>query len=706
MATRLPTSCCKWQLKQRQPFASFCKITNSFCSTVYLLLIVYDFLFYRFCYNFAYVNVHNTDTQRKIFKNNKRRLTFFYILMFVENCTLAGLWWKFRHGDENLIDALIGQSSEELTTADPLANSGLPPDVASGIIAIIPVSFMLGISFMIIYYVFFHPTVSSSLCCCSEDNEVASLAEKEEEPLTSPIQASDRDQNEAARRRSASLPPSMNTPSTEMNQEADIKRPSSVVIEASSATELLPFQRQRPSSVERSAAHCSCYSLRNESEVFQSLTPEKKTHPSRTRSFDHSGSDRAGSRMRATRSMSSEQKQVRIQQLTKQKKTIERVLEKQLSLNFREQPYAETCFRRPTSPQSPIEEMFNREGRARQLRGKKEAGTNGRFSVPGEGSGEGLEAFQPTLDSVAQRGDVSRCTAPTSDEPLSFLGGGEEQNKHPIPVKQPECAEQTTHQSRNGKASFCKFQQRTEGNAVKLETTSGREYTRSGTFPRYSKRSDVASRSLRRQVLNPIRENAQNTPVTSASLSNIAARPSESWKVGNVPRAASFAVAKNETVISIESALWISVPADVFWFAFNQKASSRLLPDLVRTPLFQQRRRRSFLSGACLSERFDNETNVRHCRSKRLTYRNIVICVRSFSMYFAFLCAFDIREFLEPYVALFSTCESFSETKVYRCDVVIWPGSLPPRFAASVQLRKTTAYFFDCFELPSIEISR
>ena len=132
-------------------------------------------LIFRFCCIFSYINVHADQL-------NACRMILYYWLMFVENSTMALLWYYF-HNDGSLLWELTGIGNK----TDISESSTWSTSTALALLVTIVGSFCIGILFLALYYLFFHPKAPVKLC-------------KRDEPQSTPARQSVTDSTHAEER--------------------------------------------------------------------------------------------------------------------------------------------------------------------------------------------------------------------------------------------------------------------------------------------------------------------------------------------------------------------------------------------------------------------------------------------------------------------------------------------------------------------------
>nr|CAB3267789.1 XK-related a [Phallusia mammillata] len=514
--------------------------------------LVYDVVI-GFCYNFAYINVTNKT-------NNKCRMILFYMVMFVENCILAVVWLYFRQGGGNLIDTFIGSQSLVNSSPSTLEEETLPADVALAIVVLIPSMFILGILFMLLYYIFLHPTTGESSCCGSSNGRLTpkeSDAEQTVELTTVELRATS-ESHRSYRRSEAIRSWHMDTQPLDYPKDTRPKRPNSEIIESSASSlfdePTLAPTKPKPKPVEVNSAYCSCYSLRHEAEVVNTYQKEKSSQlvvSSASQIQEKTEVVYTPRKGNVVNIKDAELKALKVDLQLQEKKRKKLKIEQELrKLNL--QPHTSS---QSVSPQSPTEELFNRKGRVKDLLSPSTS-----MTLPKTPSRQ-LHVSSPV-------------SMPVSDQPPPVVKEMPSKWVHPpspltqtFELKQTFTSQTMSHASPSSR-TISMHRRRLNSEDANMEASSAMNYspmsTKCGTFPRCSRRQELSTpnRSLQGKTLKTIRENKLAMHNAggrdySASLSNIAIKHQigAGLKKAKVPRAMSFTVSKNEQVISIESAL-------------------------------------------------------------------------------------------------------------------------------------------------------
>lgn len=138
-----------------------------------------EYLFNAVCgiiYIFCFFNVHEDKDGRN--SRSRCRMLIFYLVVFAENSVLSILWYFFRPGGDTrllswteLISSGILSSSNkpELTTPSliPMKNASvIPTGYAMLLLLAVHMFYIMGLSFMLIYYTALHPRKRKQRICC------------------------------------------------------------------------------------------------------------------------------------------------------------------------------------------------------------------------------------------------------------------------------------------------------------------------------------------------------------------------------------------------------------------------------------------------------------------------------------------------------------------------------------------------------------
>nr|XP_039270761.1 uncharacterized protein LOC120345396 [Styela clava] len=143
-----------------------------------------EYLFNGICgiiYIFCFFNVHEEKDGRN--SRSRWRMLIFYLVVFAENSIFSILWYFFRPGGDTklpswkeLMSSGILSSSETLQPTPP----SLIPTKSAGVIQMghalllivaVHLFYILGLTFMLLYYFALHPKKSSENCCLASETE-------------------------------------------------------------------------------------------------------------------------------------------------------------------------------------------------------------------------------------------------------------------------------------------------------------------------------------------------------------------------------------------------------------------------------------------------------------------------------------------------------------------------------------------------------
>ncbi|XP_078482884.1 XK-related a [Ciona intestinalis] len=233
-----------------------------------------------FCYTFAYINVHTKQDS-----NNRYRMAVYYFLIFLENVAISMVWFYFRQGGGSLLEVLLGSnnsfSAVNVTTATEAPVKSIAPNIAIGFVFAVNGLFIVGILFMLVYYMLLHPT-NGGPCCNAALVNIGELNTGEATGLTASAVAARSNYNLREKRSTSQFHSWHSTSLTYEEIDNKIKkRPSSDILPQTAFTygdeQPLEDNKRVSAVIEVNSAACSCYSLRNTALGYQ---PIKTQSPS------------------------------------------------------------------------------------------------------------------------------------------------------------------------------------------------------------------------------------------------------------------------------------------------------------------------------------------------------------------------------------------------------------------------------------------
>jgi len=215
-------------------------------------------LFFRFCYTFAYINVHFGS-------RNRYRMLVYYTVTLLENTVIAVCWFNFRRGGGSLLSAIRGIDEEDANV--PSETAALSDNVALILVVVVVAIFVLGMIFFLLYYLLLHPQApGTNLCLRGEKDE--SL--EDDKSLAPPAHMScgdnyrvHRDAKQFRSWHSASL-----NYNPEINASVKKKRPSSEVL----SSNLYDGPYPKNTALELKSGDCSCYFVKNDVDAFHNFS--------------------------------------------------------------------------------------------------------------------------------------------------------------------------------------------------------------------------------------------------------------------------------------------------------------------------------------------------------------------------------------------------------------------------------------------------
>ena len=503
-------------------------------------------LSHRFCYTFAYINVHFGS-------KNRYRMLAYYLITFVENSAMAVLWLYFRRGGGSIIATIQGIVDDDVTD-QPVEEGALSDNIALSLVIAVIALFVLGMLCFLVYYLWLHPKAIGARMCVggSFDGEIDEEDKMKEVALRPSCGDNYRTHRGAPQFRSWHSA-SINYP-TDTEESKKTKRPLSEVLPKSPSM-LYDLANSGSSTVNLLSVDCSCYSMRNEVDNSKSLnskhpahgTPPKLPHQrSSTTSYREAILNSGLEKEQRNYFNEADRKRRRVSELLEQKQREKKELEfkqamlrRSLENKQRQALQVQKNVQQSVATDSvfEVQDLFDRKQRAMHIYSPKSKRIHKMVATTAGSVPMYLQTIQnkPTTASPEAKSSQAQVrmsvgmAPPVEPLPSGIL----------IPVSENHNASNSTHRTR-----FVAYG--------------------GGTFPRCTRNVNrlpgrAGPNSFQRGgSLKPISEvgcTGQLSGVRNSTASLVDLAATRQPNVQTVPRAMSFTISKNEVVESMESSL-------------------------------------------------------------------------------------------------------------------------------------------------------